>query len=249
MIVLCPHCGKQLKLGEKITESVRSLEPGRRIKIKCAHCAVAFGLDMSMDQSAATAKEPAREPVKEPAKKMPEAPPRPSERPRVKPPAAPATDWLKAGTFEEKDVVEDIPKALLLMPNLPGREQVVKAATSVGYRVEEADSPQEAIEKMLFVNYAAVFLHSRFEPGGVTTGIFHKYMRSMNMARRRYVFYVLIGNEFSTLYDLQALSCSANLVVNDAEIPFIAVALKKAIPEYEELFGPLMEELRIAGKS
>lgn len=248
MIVQCPHCGKQLKLGEKITESVRSLEPGRRIKIKCAHCAVAFGLDMSMDQSAATVKEPAKESAKEPVKGA-ESPQRTTERPRVKPPAAPATDWLKAGTFEEKDVVEDIPKALLLMPNLSGREQVIKAATSVGYRVEEADSPQEAIEKMLFVNYAAVFLHNRFEPGGVTTGVFHKYMRSMNMTRRRYVFYVLIGNEFATLYDLQALSSSANLVVNDAEIPFIAVALKKAIPEYEELFGPLMEELRIAGKS
>lgn len=244
MIVLCPHCGKQLKLGEKITESVRSLEPGRRIKIKCAHCAVAFGLDMSMDQSAAPPKEPAKE-----SAKAPETTPRPSERPRVKPPAAPTTDWLKDGTFEEKDVVEDIPKALLLMPNLPGREQVIKAATSVGYRVEEADSPQEAIEKMLFVNYAAVFLHSRFEPGGATTGLFHKYMRSMNMTRRRYIFYVLIGSEFSTLYDLQALSSSANLVVNDAEIPYIAVALKKAIPEYEELFGPLMEELRIAGKT
>ncbi|MDK9707112.1 MAG: zinc-ribbon domain-containing protein [Desulforhopalus sp.] len=244
MIVLCPHCGKQLKLGEKITESVRSLEPGRRIKIKCAHCAVAFGLDMSMDQSAAIAKEPGKD-----SAKVSDAPQRPSERPRVKPPAPPATDWLKDGTFEEKDVVEDIPKALLLMPNLPGRELVVKAATSVGYRVEEADSPQEAIEKMLFVNYAAVFLHSRFEPGSVATGIFHKYMRSMNMTRRRYIFYVLIGSEFSTLYDLQALSSSANLVVNDAEIPYIGVALKKAIPEYEELFGPLMEELRIAGKT
>ena len=68
------------------------------------------------------------------------------------------------------------------------------------------------------------------------------------MSRRRYIFYVLIGEQFKTLYDLQALSCSANLVVNDAEIPYIGIVLKKAIPEYEALFGPLMEELRIAGK-
>jgi hypothetical protein len=236
MRVHCPHCGKQLKLGAKIKESVRSLEPGQRIKIKCAHCSVPFGLDMSMDQTSAIAPEH-------------DADRRVSEERRVKPPAPPDTDWLKDGSFEEKDVVEDIPKAIVLMPDLPGRDQVVKAAAAVGYRVEQAASSVEAIEKMRFVNYAAVFLHSRFEAGGIRSGAFHQYMRSMNMARRRYIFYVLIGEQFETLYDLQALSCSANLVVNDAEIPYISTLLKKAIPEYEELFGPLMEELRFAGKS
>lgn len=239
MIVHCPHCGKQLKLGEKITESVRLLEPGKRIKIKCAHCAVPFGLDKSMDKTAPVEKE-------RPA----DARPVPAEGGRVRPPLPPDTNWLKEGNFEEKDVVEDIPKAIVLMPtSQPGRDQVVKAATAVGYRVEQAATPAEAIEKMRFVNYAAVFLHSRFEPDGIRSGSFHRYMRSMNMARRRYIFYVLIGDQFHTLYDLQALSCSCNVVINDADIPYISTILKKTIPEYEELFGPLMEELRIAGKS
>lgn len=228
MIVNCPHCGKQLKLGDKIRESVRQLEPGRRIKIKCAHCAVPFGLDNSMDQAAPS--------------------PGPAAGVRVKPPAPPDTEWLKEGKFEEKEVIEDIPRALVLMPDMAGRDQVVTSAGAVGYRVELAEKPEEAIEKMRFVNYAAVFLHSRFEPGGVVSGQFHQFMRTMVMARRRYIFYVLLGEQFKTLYDLQALSCSANLVVNDAEIPYIGTVLKKVIPEYEMLFGPLMEEMRIAGK-
>lgn len=234
MIVNCPNCGKQLKLGDKIRESVRSLEPGRRIKIKCAHCAVPFGLDMSMDRSQGGEKGGAAASGQSAG--------------RHKPPAPPDIDWLKDGTFEEKDVVEDIPRALVLMPDIPGREQVMKAASAVGYRVELAANASEAIEKMLFVNYASVFLHSRFEPGSVRSGAFHHYMRKMNMSRRRYIFYVLIGEQFSTLYDLQALSYSANLVVNDTEIPYIGTILKKAIPDYEALFGPLMEEMRIAGK-
>jgi len=234
MIVNCPHCGKQLKLGDKIRESVRSLEPGRRIKIKCAHCGVPFGLDMSMDRSQGAQERGISSSTQSVV--------------RFKPPAAPEIDWLKDGTFEEKDVVEDIPRALVLMPDIPGREQVIKAASAVGYRVEQARSAGEAIENMLFVNYAAVFLHSRFELGSIQTGAFHHHMRKMNMARRRFIFYVLIGEQFSTLYDLQALSFSANLVVNDAEIPYIGTILKKAIPDYEALFGPLMEELRIAGK-
>lgn len=73
-------------------------------------------------------------------------------------------------------------------------------------------------------------------------------MYDMNMSRRRFIFYTLVGKEFKTLYNLQALAYSANLVVNDNEIPYFNVILRKAIPEYEELFGPITEEFRLQGK-
>jgi len=101
--------------------------------------------------------------------------------------------------------------------------------------------------RMQFVNYASVVLHSQFEKSGLE-GTFHSYMRTMNMAKRRYIFYVLIGSEFNTMYNLQALACSANLVVNDKDIQRFSLLLRKTIPEYETLFGPLMEELRLAGR-
>ena len=101
---------------------------------------------------------------------------------------------------------------------------------------------------MRFVNYAAVFLHSGYESGGILSGKFHSYMRKMSMSRRRYILYALVGDEFETLYDLQALAYSANLVVNVQDLKHIGVVLKKVIPEYEALFGPLMEELRISGR-
>jgi len=63
------------------------------------------------------------------------------------------------------------------------------------------------------------------------------------MLKRRFIFYILIGPEFSTLYDLEALSNSANLVVNTQEIPELLTILRKAIPRYEDLFGSLMAEL------
>ena len=237
MIVNCPHCDKQLKLSDKIKESVGQLGPGRKIKVKCVHCNVPFGLDASCIKLANPVRNGDR-PV--PAKS--------SKKSGVRPPAPPGTDWLREGVFEEKEVVEDIPRALVLMPDSSIRETVVKAATEFGYRVEQAPSPEEAIDKMRFVNYAAVFMHDSFEPGGIKSGKFHQTMREMNMSRRRYIFYVLIGEQFETLYDLQALAHSVNLVVNDAEIPFIGTVLKKAIPEFETLFGPLMEELHVVGK-
>ena len=69
------------------------------------------------------------------------------------------------------------------------------------------------------------------------------------MSRRRYLFYILIGPEFQTLYNLQALAHSANLVVNDKDLLQLGVALRRAIPVYEKLFGPFMEERTSAGKS
>lgn len=237
MIVNCPHCGKQLKLSDKIRESVRQLGPGRKIKVKCVHCAVPFGLDDTSLKLASPDRKAGR--------------PRPDEFAlggRVRPPAPPGTEWLKDGTFEEKEIVEDIPRALVLMPDSSIRNTVVEAAADFGYRVEQASTAEDAIDKMRFVNYAAVFLHDRFEDGGLNSSKFHQFMRIMNMARRRYIFYVLIGQQFDTLYDLQALAHSVNLVVNDTEVPFIGTVLKKAIPEFETLFGPLMEELHVVGK-
>ena len=237
MIVHCPHCDKQLKLSDKISESVRRLGPGKKIKVKCVHCSVPFGLDVnSLQQTRSDRRQTRLEPDKSPGGG------------RVSPPAPPDTEWLSDAGFTEKEVVEDIPRALVLMPDSANRDTVVQAATAFGYRVEQALTPEETIEKMRFVNYAAVFLHDQFEPGGFGSGKFHQFMRVMNMSRRRYIFYVLLGEQFQTLYDLQALAYSANLVVSNAEIPYIGTVLKKAIPEFETLFGPLMEELQVVGK-
>ena len=236
MIVNCPHCGKQLRMSGKIQESIEKLDSGKKIKIKCVHCSKPFGLDASQlesDSAVLSAGKTTRGS---------------SASHRVQPPPPPDTAWLKEGVFEDKEIVEDVPQALVLMPDTPDKENIIEAAKAFGYQVETASSAEEAVNKMQFVNYSSVFLHSAYEPGGVKSGIFHRYMQNMKMSRRRLIFYVLIGEEFQTLYDLQALSHSVNLVVNDAEISHIVTILRKAIPEYEILFGPLMEELRIAGK-
>jgi hypothetical protein len=229
MIVNCPNCDKQLKLSEKVRESILGLEPGRKIKVKCVHCREPFGLDAGNIQGSQPRNRTAR-----------------GSR-TVRPPAPPTVDWLRDGNFEDQEVIEDIPRAMVLMPDIPSREIIVSAAADFGYLVEEAVTPEEAIEKMQFVNFAAVFLHNEFEPGGIEVGKFHQYMRDMDMSRRRYIFYVLLGDQYNTLYDLQALACSANIVVNDNESRYIGTVLRKAIPEYEALFGPLMEELRVSG--
>lgn len=230
MKVQCPHCEKQLKLGQKILESLKKLEPGRRIKLKCVHCAVPFGLDRSILPD---------ERIVASSHKVSGG---------VRPPGPPDLSWLKSGDFDDREVVDDIPRALVLMSDIPEKKLVVEALEGFNYQVDQASIPEEAIANIRFINYAAVVLHTGFEPGGIRSGRVHRFMCDMSMARRRDVFYVLIGEQFETLYDLQALVYSANLVVNNAEVPHISTILKKSIPEYEALFGPLMEELQVAGK-
>jgi hypothetical protein len=101
---------------------------------------------------------------------------------------------------------------------------------------------------MEFVNYSSVILHTEFESEGLREGAFYQFISGMSMSKRRYIFYVLVGKELHTLYDLEALVHSANIVVNEQDLSHYSTVLRKAIPDYETLFGPLMEELRVLGR-
>ena len=101
---------------------------------------------------------------------------------------------------------------------------------------------------MRFVNFKAVVFHSGFEGGELEASSFQAHMKKMPMAKRRHIFYVLVGPKFNTLYDLEALASSANLVVNDNEISKFNIILKKSLQDYEDLFGPYIATLKAAGK-
>jgi hypothetical protein len=237
MIVSCPSCGKQLKLPKKIVENVTELAFGKTLSIKCPQCSGAISLHAGMVSSAQTAGKIGRGGPRE-------------AKPAgfITPPPPPDISWLQDGRYEGKETIEDVPMALILMQEGPAREKVIGSLEGIGYRAELVESEIDAIEKIQFVDYACIVLHSQYESSGINTSTFHKQMCALNMSKRRFIFYILIGREFKTFYNLQALVYSANLVVNDQEIPKFDIILRKAIPEYEELFGPIMEELRHHGR-
>ena len=239
MNVSCPSCGKQLKLSDKFQETLSRLKPDQKARVKCVHCQEPFAIDKTM----AGGDDVPPSPV---GPKQGAAPV--LKRVQVKPPEPPDTSWLNEGVFEDQEVVEEIPLALVLVPDTCGAAAVIKALEAIGYRVERAESSQQALEKMEFVNYSGVFLHAEFEAGGLGRSAFHGAMSKMSMSKRRYIFYTVLGKDVHTLYDLEALAYSANIVVNERDLPHFATILKKAIPDYEGLFGPIMEELRVLGR-
>lgn len=227
MTIICQNCHKKLKLSDKIKKGIQQLGPGRLLRLPCPKC----GEPIVLDGNTLTPKVPTSTP----------------SYTGVKPPSPPDVGWLTEGNFEEEEVIEDIPQTLILIPAGAARDTVSEAVESIGYQAGFAESDEEALEKMQFVNYASVILHSNFRTGGLAQSPLHQFMRDMSMLKRRFIFYILIGEEFSTLYDLQALAYSANLVVNPHELPHLLTILRKAIPRYEELFGSLMAEISAYG--
>lgn len=224
MKVRCPNCGMKLKAGEKFRNKIEALSPDEKIRVKCMGCNEPFAVGQEVLNS--------------------------FESTGLRPPAAPDVSWLRSGDMEKglEDDVEELPTVLVLMKESMKRQVVESAFIGHGYRVEFAVTAGEVIEKMQFVVYAGVVLESFYEPGPLQATAIHRYISTMDMAQRRQMLYILIGDEFRTLYDLEALCYSANLVINTHDIKYFPTMLRKVVRENEILFGPLIAEMQAAGR-
>lgn len=224
MDIICSACGTSHKSNAKLEQSLEQLRSGQKIRLKCSKCGepIAIGREDLYRHSAGSSS--------------------------LHPPQPPDTSWLKEGLFDDDEVVSDIPQALVVMKQGDTQEKVGSALAGLGYRVDTVVESGEAIKKLHFINYTCVVMHDDSVPGGFENSPLHRFICTMEMARRRYILYVVIGADLKTFYDMQALTNSANLVVNNVDIPYFGVILRKAIPEYEALFGPYMDEMKIQGK-
>jgi len=227
MISQCPHCHKALQFSpaqqEKIDQALANLKSGA-LKLGCPHCRKPISLkaDGSLQEEGAA-----------PA----------SAKETVTPPSFPDISWLAQGIYTEQEVLVEVPKALVLMAPGPQREAVAKALNDRGFRTEFPESAKDALVQMRFGLFAAVVLHDEFD-GALSDSTFHRHMATMPMERRRPIFYALIGKKWHTLYNLEALANSANVVVNETEAIHFDIILKKGLQEMMELFGPLVESMK-----
>lgn len=226
MLTHCPFCQKSLELSDeqnaRLEQALSQLLPGKLLTMKCPFCRSAI----TLDKTGLPANNPGNQ---------------------VIPPPPPNLDWLKSGLYQGEEKVEDVPMALILHQPDAQRQHIGEALEAVGYQVFMADTVFDAMERMRFVNFSCVAFQANLE-GTLEQSTFHTHMRNLPMDRRRYIFYILIGDIFHTLYNLEALACSANLTVNSSDLRHLDIVLRKSIPAYEELFGPFLEELNAYGK-
>ena len=160
------------------------------------------------------------------------------------PPPPPDVNWLSKGILKNMDQIKDVPAGLVLMTDSGAKGSIALALEKSGYHVEYSETADDALHKLTSITFAVVVLHTGFE-GCVSPAesIVHNYLAKLPMERRRRIFYILLGPDFQTLYNLEALSLSANLVVNDADVEHLSTIFKKSFRDYSELFGPLLETI------
>lgn len=240
MIATCPHCQQQLGLtdGQKqqIESALATLEAGKKLKLACPKCQqpIEVGPDAAVKKETtvlASSSKPSS--VQE-------------DTGAFSQPQAPDISWLIGGELSEKDIIDDVPQVLVLINDEVIREKITDAFEAMGYKPECPGSPKDAITRMRFVEFDAVVLHVNYE-GTLEESTVHSLMKSMMMPKRRRIYYMLIGPDFHTFYDIEALAHSANLVVNEGEIDNIGLVLRKGLRDYEELFGPFLAALEAKG--
>ncbi|MCP4021051.1 MAG: hypothetical protein GY729_04350 [Desulfobacteraceae bacterium] len=242
MIQECPNCKQILKFSdaykEKLKTAIEKMSPGKTIKFGCPKCKKPIEIDNTgepiVNKKAAAQMPPKKEPA---AGKPPE------------PPSAPDISWLSTGDSQETKLAENIPTAMVLVPDDAMRSTVIEALKENDYQIYIPLSVKEAISSMRFKDYAAIVYHSGYDSNALNEQDFHKFMRQMGMDKRRNIFYILLGKEFQTLYDLDALTQSANLVVNEKEVSFLSALIVKGKADYDDLFKPYNLLLKKFGKS
>lgn len=239
MISTCPHCQQELGFTEsqnqKIQGTLADLEPGKKLKFGCPQCKKSIELAKDTDKNATGGADVSLD--SSPPEESPQ-----EETGEFGRPNAPSINWLSEGEVGQQEIIDDVPQLLVMVNNSSIKEKIVNAFGKMGYKAEIPQSPAEAIDRMRFVDYDAVVMHVDYE-GGLENSKVHAHMKAMQMSKRRRTYYIVIGPEMHTLYDIQALAYSANLVVNDAELDSIGLILKKGLRDYEDLFGPFLAAL------
>lgn len=234
MISECPHCQQALKFSEaqviKLESAFARLPPGGLLKLQCPMCNTPIELGSGGVPVGLAPK------IKAPAS--------PASVVGIEPPKSPDVSWLMGGAYQEQEELSDIPMAMILVDDGPLRIQIGAAFVELFYQPIYPDSVADAIGRMQFVDFAAVVLHSGCMGQLFGESAFHEYMKAMTMAKRRYIFYILVGPEFQTLYDLEALTYSANLVVNEKHVQYLKTIVKKGLHDTELLFGPWIAAIK-----
>ena len=154
-------------------------------------------------------------------------------------PPPPDKDWL-ADCLDTGNTTRaaNIPAALVAIVADQRRIQAVDTLKRMGYRVDLALGADEGLELLRITHYDLVLCEADRAFADI-----HRTIRQFPPGRRRLTFYAIVGPRLHTLYDLEALAFSANLVINDREMPHLEPVLRKGLQDYEKLFRPLLDAL------
>lgn len=153
-------------------------------------------------------------------------------------PQPPDVSWLAGGLKRKTDDDDEHRRQGLVMASEERRrDSVISALSGLGFTATVTADVGVGIAAVQNLNCCVVIADT-----SEAMPFFHRRMLLLPMAIRRMVFYVLIGPQLRTTYGLEALSLSANLVVNERDLVHLEKILRKGFRDYELLYRPLLEE-------
>lgn len=165
--------------------------------------------------------------------------------PPLPPPPPPDTSWLATGIREaDPHHKSDQLRALVVVRTVHTRVIAQQVLEKMGYAVDTPLSEDQALQNLQLTQYQIIICEA-----APTLNEVRLYIGRLSSARRRRIFYTIIGFQLQTLYNLEALALSANLVVNNRDLNKLEAILRTGLHDYEDLFGPLLDCLNGSASS
>ncbi len=143
------------------------------------------------------------------------------------------------GVYEEGTinvmVCDNSPESLAL---------IVTAIKDLGFKEEIPASLNDALDRLKYNKYEIVFLSEGFSgssPGGNKV---LEHFNRMSMVNRQNTFIMLIGNNYSTLSNIEAFSKSVNAVINIKDLPNMKEILKRSLSDNDLFYSAYKDVLR-----
>lgn len=138
-------------------------------------------------------------------------------------------------------------KAALICAETNTAEAAKSTLRELGFKFHNAETPEEAVERIRYTSYNCIILHENFAGSSLRSNIVLNYLCSLPMAQRREAFICLVGPSAKTLDAMQAFALSTQLVLNPADLPNFGPILKRSLMEFEALYRVHKETVATLG--
>jgi hypothetical protein len=148
---------------------------------------------------------------------------------------------------EEIEIYDEHDKIALILDR-QNDDLWTTALNELEYKIQRAQSPEHAVHKLKFNQYHVVAFHEKFGGSTLETSPLYEFIRDMPMDARRKIFVALVGENFKTLDNMEALAHSVNLVINQKELDQLEAILKKSIGDNDNFYKVYRETMTALGK-
>lgn len=137
--------------------------------------------------------------------------------------------------------------ALVCENDTAAKEKIGSGLKLLNYAVNEAESVNDALQKMRFHVFEVLVIHDDFE-GGKGTAELLKALNLLDMSIRRRMFVALVGDSFRTMDSMAAFHRSVNLVIFSGDLSELGAIIKHGVQENKVFYHTYTEVLRNMGR-